>query len=47
MDFVALHDIPYIFLSPNTQPYLSIDEFLASLDLHWDLSTFIPNTSLP
>ena len=31
-EFVPLHDIPYIFLSPNNPPYLSIDEFLASPD---------------
>ena len=30
MEFVGLHNIPYIFLSPNSLPYLSIDEFLAS-----------------
>ena len=44
MEFVSLHDIPYIFLSPDSQPYLSIDEFLISPDRYWNLSTFVPNT---
>ena len=47
MDFVPLHDIPYIFLSLDRPPYLSIDEFLASPDRLRDQSTFIPNTSFP
>ena len=47
MEFVPLHDIPYIFLTPNKPPYLSIDEFLASPDRLRDLSTFIPNASFP
>ena len=42
-EFVPLHDIPYIFLSPDKPPYLSIDEFLASPDRHLDPSTFIPD----
>ena len=46
-EFVPLHDIPYILLSPNSQPYLSIKEFLASLDQHQDLSAFVPNASFP
>ena len=41
-EFVPLHDIPYIFLSPDNSPYLSIDEFLASPDQHLDPSAFIP-----
>ena len=44
MEFVPLHDIPYIFLSPDRPPYLSIDEFLASPDRCADLSTFIPDS---
>ena len=46
-DFVPLHDIPYIFLSPDSQPYLSVDEFLASPDQYQNLSTFVPNASAP
>ena len=46
-EFVPLHDIPYIFLSPDRAPYLSIDEFLTSPDRLQDLSTFVPNTSFP
>ena len=42
-EFIGLHDIPYIFLSPDSQPYLSIDEFLASPDQYWNLSGFVPN----
>ena len=45
-EFVPLHDIPYIFLSPDRAPYLSIDEFLAAPDRHLDLSAFIPGPSL-
>ena len=41
-EFVPLHDIPYIFLSPDKAPYLSIDEFLTSPDRHLDLSAFVP-----
>ena len=44
-EFVALHDIPYIFLSPEGGPYFSIDEFLASPDRNPNSSTFIPDTS--
>ena len=44
-EFVPLHDIPYIFLSPDRAPYLSIDEFLASPDQHLDLSAFVPDSS--
>ena len=47
MEFIGLHDIPYIFLSSDTQPYLFIDEFLASLDQYWNLSSFIPNALFP
>ena len=46
-DFVSLHDIPYIFLSPNSQPYLSIEDFLTSPDQYRDLSTFVPNALFP
>ena len=46
-EFVPLHDIPYIFLSPDRAPYLSIDEFLASPDWHRDLSTFAVDSSFP
>ena len=46
-EFVPLHDIPYIFLSSDNTPYLSIDEFLASPDQHWDLSTFVAGSSFP
>ena len=42
-EFVPLHDIPYIFLSPDRTPYFSIDDFLASPDQHPDLSAFVPN----
>ena len=31
-EFIGFHNIPYIFLSPDSQPYLSINEFLTSLD---------------
>ena len=44
-EFVPLHDIPYIFLSSDRTPYLSIDEFLASPDQHRDLSTFAPDST--
>ena len=44
-EFVPLHDIPYILLSPDGGPYFSIDEFLASLDRDPNPSTFIPETS--
>ena len=47
MEFVPLHDIPYIFLSPDNPPYLSINEFLASPDRLQDLSTFVPDASFP
>ena len=44
-EFVPLHDIPYILLSPNGGPYFSIDEFLASPDRYPDPSTFVPDVS--
>ena len=47
MEFIGLHDIPYILLSPDSQLYLSIDKFLASPDHHRNLSGFVPNTSFP
>ena len=47
MEFVPLHDIPYIFLSPDSQPYLSIDEFLASPDQYQNLSLCVPNALFP
>ena len=47
MEFVSLHDIPYILLSPDNPPYFSIDKFLASPDQLQDQSTFIPNASFP
>ena len=47
MKFIPLHDIPYIFLSPDSQPYLSIDKFLSSPDQDQNLSTFIPNALFP
>ena len=46
-EFVPLHDIPYIFLSPDRSPYLSIEDFLASPDRYPDLSAFTPNSSFP
>ena len=46
-EFIPLHDILYIFLSPDSQPYLSINKFLTSLDWYQNLSTFIPDTSFP
>ena len=46
-EFIGLHDIPYIFLSPDTQPYLSIDKFLTSPDQYRNLSAFIPNALFP
>ena len=46
-EFVRLHNIPYIFLSPDSQLYLSIDKFLAFPDQYWNLSGFIPNASFP
>ena len=42
-EFVPLHDIPYILLSPDGGPYFSIDEFLASPDQYPDPSAFIPD----
>ena len=47
MEFMPLYDIPYIFLSLDTHPYLSIDKFLTSPDWYWNLSMFIPNASFP
>ena len=47
MEFIGMQDIPYIFLSPDNPPYLSIEEFLASLECFQDLSSFIPNASFP
>ena len=44
-EFVPLHDIPYILLSPDGGPYFSIDEFLASPDRYPNPTTFVPNTS--
>ena len=44
-EFVPLHDIPYILLSPDRAPYLSIEEFLASLDQYQDPSVFVPDSS--
>ena len=44
-EFVPLHDIPYILLSPDGGPYFSIDEFLASPDRNPDISTCIPDAS--
>ena len=44
-EFVALHDIPYILLSPDGGPYFSIDEFLASPDRYPNPSTFVPDVS--
>ena len=44
-EFVPLHDIPYILLSPDGGPYFSIDEFLASPDRNSDTSPFIPDAS--
>ena len=46
-EFVPLHDIPYIFLSPDRAPYLSIDDFLGSPDRFLDLSTFVPSPLSP
>ena len=43
MEFVGLHDIPYIFLSPEEPLYVSIVDFLTSLDQFHNLSTFIPD----
>ena len=42
MEFISLHDIPYIFLSPDSQLYLSIDKFLTSPDRYQNLSRFAP-----
>ena len=44
-EFVPLHDIPYILLSPDGGPYFSIDEFLASPDQYPNSSTFVPDAS--
>ena len=44
-EFVPLHDIPYIFLSPDGGPYFSVDEFLSSPDRYPDPSTSIPDIS--
>ena len=44
-EFVPLLDIPYILLSPNGGPYLSIDKFLASPDRYLNPSAFIPDAS--
>ena len=44
-EFVPLHDIPYILLSPDGGPYFSIEEFLASPDRHPNPSAFLPDTS--
>ena len=44
-EFVPLHDIPYILLSPDGGPYFSIDEFLASPDRYPHPSTFIPDVT--
>ena len=44
-EFVPLHDIPYILLSPDGGPYFSIDEFLASPDRYPNPSTFVPDSS--
>ena len=46
-EFVPLHDIPYILLSLDRAPYLSIDEFLASPDRHLDLSAYVPDFPIP
>ena len=46
-EFVPLHDIPYIFLSPDQPPYLSIEEFLDSPDRYRELTSFIPNEPSP
>ena len=42
MEFIGLHNIPYIFLSPDSQPYLSIDKFLTLPDRYQNLSRFAP-----
>ena len=47
MEFVGLHDIPYIFLSPEEPLYVSIVDFLTSLDWFHNLSTFIPDAPFP
>ena len=47
MEFFNPLNIPYIFLSPNCQPYLSIDEFLTSPDQYQNLSRFVPNALFP
>ena len=44
-EFVPLHNIPYILLSPDGGPYFSINEFLTLPDRHPNPSTFVPNTS--
>ena len=44
-EFVPLHDIPYILLSPDGGPYFSIDEFLTSPDRYPNPSAFVPDTS--
>ena len=46
-DFVPLHDIPYIFLSPDKPPFFSINDFLTAPDRHRDLSTFDPSYTEP
>ena len=47
MEFIGLHDIPYIFLSLNEPPHISLEEFLASPDWFCDLSSFMSNASFP
>ena len=44
-EFVPLHNIPYILLSPDGGPYFSIDEFLTSPDRYPNPSTFVPDVS--
>ena len=44
-EFVPLHDIPYIFLSPDREPYFSIEDFLASPDRYPNPPAFVPDTS--
>ena len=46
-EFVGTWNIPYIFLSPNNPPYLSIKEFLASPERFYNLSSFVPNALFP
>ena len=47
MEFIGIHDIPYIFLFLDEPSHISLMDFLASPDQFCNISSFVPNASFP